>query len=273
MATEELPNPIPQSSKAENLPNPIPEFSKLYNLTLLEIGSDLYILDRVGVHYARTDLARIVNHPVYKVYSSGKTIKENIADFIENGGIPSDDELKRNIPDNSALVSERGSLDSGSFERGSFERGSLDSNASLESEGEHAEVVSANGDNPFADGKSVDVNNNGTITRGNIIKENDDGSFDIEYVNGTLGNNVSKANISPVTKGGSSFNDNLQSFSVDNKLSADDTRLPSSYHSGGINYTYKTGSYPKNVSFSKKNPYKKTNKKTLRKLQRIIHNA
>jgi hypothetical protein len=46
--------------------------------------------------------------------------------------------------------------------------------------------------------------------------------------------------------------------------------------SGGINqYVYNRihRAYPKNVSFSKRNPQKKHNKKTIRKLQNIINNA
>jgi hypothetical protein len=54
------------------------------------------------------------------------------------------------------------------------------------------------------------------------------------------------------------------------------TIIDETTQNGGMNqYVYNRihRAYPKNVSFSKRNPQKKHNKKTIRKLQNIINNA
>jgi hypothetical protein len=336
--SENSPNTNRQPSRSENLPNPIPKFSKIYNLALLEIGSDLYILDRVGVHYARTDLAENVKHPVYKVYSSGKTIKENIADFIEQGGIPSDDELRSLFQENEQLereiqeneerleseiqeneeqqernFQENQRRNNSSFQIGTYVavyikdkeqwyRGTIsnvnengtyairydDNTYERDVTKDRMRVLSPK-NNSSNRGSSNNISNNsnskinptlvnsetssfqrGTRVEGNfrgqgrwylgeITNVNKNNTYNIEYNDGDNETNVSEENI------------RLPIDSMGGGMSHLETK--SYYNGGGINYTYKTRSYPKNVSFSKKNPHKKTNKKTLRKLQRIIYNA
>ena len=279
---ESSPDTNRQPSRPENLYNPIPDFSKIYDLVLLEIGSDLYIL-RVNVDYAPTNIAEYIDHPVYKVYSSGQTMKENIAEFIKNGGILSDHELRRRFQENEELNSnfrneelrprfqeneelrrrfqENEQLDNQTNKRNNNSNRRSSNNISNDSNSKINPTPVNSNNSSFQRGTRVEVNysGEGTWFPGKITNVNKNKTYNIEYDDGDYERNVTAHKI------------RLPTGSLDGGMSHLETK--SYYNGGGINYTYKTRSYPKNVSFSKKNPYKKTNKKTLRKLQRIIHNA
>lgn len=219
----------------EKLPDSIPASSKIYDLTLLEIGTDLYIVNGVSVNSKTADINSYIGKDVYKVYSSGTTVSENIQEFIKNDGIPSVGENAEAIGVITSSPSELGSTLSPTIPTTTTSPGELDS--TIQPILPNSGAIASSSLNPNI------VESSSKNKKPHIKEENDDDAF--ESAIGTQYTNKNK-------------NEHIKEQLL---------------LGGDINYTYKLGSYPKNVSFSKKNPHKKTNKKTLRKLQRIINNA
>jgi hypothetical protein len=264
---------------------------RLYTLKIFELNGKLYIKDNVIVKDNEDkEVQSYAGSPAYEVFADGQSVPSSIAGYVQEQNMFVDkpteiitQETENNKDTTNPVDSSHSDVESNIAPQIDIQNDIVPNPNITDSQ----QLDTINDENKPVN-RSSKISRTGPISRVNDIPKNETEEVSIDGLNSPDDNEKTendKTQLLSKTQHRALQNNTINNTTRRNPKTVPFTQIEDpvlnpiihgNTQGGGINqYVYNRvrRAYPKNVSFSKRNPQKKHNKKTIRKLQNIINNV